>query len=358
MTDSTRKLQGLGQSLWLDNITRGLLDSGGLARYRDELGVTGLTSNPTIFQKAIEGGEDYLPAIRKTAGAAPEEVFFGLAIDDLRRAADLFKAIHQRTSGVDGWVSLEVSPLLADDTAKTVEQAQALHARAARDNLYIKVPGTPAGVHAIEELIYRGVPINVTLLFSPAQYRASAEAYLRGLERRAAEGQTLDVASVASLFISRWDVKVAKLVAPEQRNVLGLAVARAVYAEYRGLLNSPRMQRLQNLGARPQRLLWASTGTKDPAASDVLYVEHLAAPLTINTIPEKTLHAFGDHGRVPAQPLNIDAARVAADLAAFVPAVGEIEALGDTLQREGAAAFDKSWRDLLEALVTRLKEAA
>ncbi|TAM10538.1 MAG: transaldolase [Nevskiaceae bacterium] len=358
MTNPIQRLGQLGQSLWLDNITRSLLDTGGLARYRDEFGITGLTSNPTIFQKAIASSDAYLPAIRGARGAEPEALFFDLAIDDLRRAADLFAPVHARTSGVDGWVSLEVSPLLANDTPATIAQAQALHRRAARDNLFIKVPGTPAGVGAIEELIWRGVPINVTLLFSPAQYRASAEAYLRGLERRAEKGLALDIPSVASVFISRWDVKVAERIAPVRRNTLGLAVARACYADYCALLASPRMQHLQNLGARPQRLLWASTGTKDPAAPDILYVGHLAAALTINTLPEATLKAWADHGELPKPPLAADAAAAARELAALAETVGDIEALGGELQHEGAAAFDKSWHALLDTLAQRLKETA
>ena len=295
MHDSARTLNGLGQSLWLDNITRGMLRAGTLEDYRDRCAVTGLTSNPTIFEHAIKGGDDYDAAIRADASTDPEAVFFDLAIDDLRNAAKVFEPIHRRTSGVDGWVSLEVSPLLADDTAHTIEQAVALHERAGIANLYIKVPGTTAGAGAIEELIYRGVPINVTLLFSPKQYQAVADAYMKGLERRLAEGLSLDVASVASVFISRWDVKVAKAVPEEMHNQLGLAVAGSIYARYRDVLASPRMQRLMNEGARPQRLLWASTGTKDPAASDTLYVDSLAAPFTVNTIDRKSTRLNSSH---------------------------------------------------------------
>jgi transaldolase len=357
MHDSARTLNGLGQSLWLDNITRGMLRAGTLEKYRDQCAVSGLTSNPTIFEHAIKGGSDYDEAIRADAGTDPESVFFDLAIDDLRQAAKVFEPIHRRTGGVDGWVSLEVSPLLADDTAHTVEQALALHQRAGIGNLYIKVPGTTAGVGAIEELIYRGVPINVTLLFSPRQYVAVAEAYMKGLERRLSDGLSLDVASVASVFISRWDVKVAKAVPEEMHNQLGLAVAGSVYARYCQMLASPRMQRLMNEGARPQRLLWASTGTKDPAASDTLYVDHLAAPLTINTIPEKTLLAVVDHGQ-PGALMSADDAGARSVLAGFADRGLEVEPLAEALQDEGAASFVKSWNDLLDAIRQRMEKAA
>jgi transaldolase len=357
MQDTARTLNGLGQSLWLDNITRGMLRAGTLEKYRDECAVTGLTSNPTIFENAIKGGSDYDAAIRAAGGTDPEQLFFDLAIDDLRHAAKVFEPVHARTSGVDGWVSLEVSPLLADDTAHTVEQAVALHERAGIPNLYIKVPGTTAGAGAIEELIYRGVPINVTLLFSPRQYQAVADAYLKGLERRLAEGLSLDVASVASVFISRWDAKVAKAVPEELHNQLGLAVAGSVYARYRAMLASPRMQRLMNAGARPQRLLWASTGTKDPNASDTLYVDHLVAPLTINTLPEKTLLAVADHGR-PGAPVDADDTAARAVQARFAERGLHVDELAGTLQDEGAAAFVKSWNDLLATIRERMEKAA
>ncbi|TAM28385.1 MAG: transaldolase, partial [Rhodanobacter sp.] len=325
--------------------------------YRDRCAVTGLTSNPTIFEHAIKGGDDYDAAIRADASTDPEAVFFDLAIDDLRQAAKVFEPIHQRTSGVDGWVSLEVSPLLADDTAHTIEQAVALHERAGIANLYIKVPGTTAGAGAIEELIYRGVPINVTLLFSPKQYQAVADAYMKGLERRLAEGLSLDVASVASVFISRWDVKVAKAVPEEMHNQLGLAVAGSIYARYRDVLASPRMQRLMNEGARPQRLLWASTGTKDPAASDTLYVDSLAAPFTVNTIPEKTLLAVVDHGQ-PGALMSADDSAARAVQASFAERGLEVDPLAETLQDEGAASFVKSWNDLLDTIRQRMEKAA
>ena len=321
------------------------------------LPISGLTSNPTIFEHAIKGGDDYDAAIRADASTDPEAVFFDLAIDDLRNAAKVFEPIHRRTSGVDGWVSLEVSPLLADDTAHTIEQAVALHERAGIANLYIKVPGTTAGAGAIEELIYRGVPINVTLLFSPKQYQAVADAYMKGLERRLAEGLSLDVASVASVFISRWDVKVAKAVPEEMHNQLGLAVAGSIYARYRDVLASPRMQRLMNEGARPQRLLWASTGTKDPAASDTLYVDSLAAPFTVNTIPEKTLLAVVDHGQ-PGALMSADDSAARAVQASFAERGLEVDPLAETLQDEGAASFVKSWNDLLDTIRQRMEKAA
>jgi len=357
MQDAARTLNGLGQSLWLDNITRGMLRAGTLEDYRDRCSVTGLTSNPTIFEHAIKGGSDYDESIRAAAGGDAESVFFDLAIDDLRQAAKVFEPVHRRTSGVDGWVSLEVSPLLADDTAHTVEQAVALHRRAGVANLYIKVPGTEAGVGAIEELIYRGVPINVTLLFSPKQYQAAADAYLRGLERRRDEGLPLEVASVASVFISRWDVKAAKSEPAELHGKLGLAVAGSIYARYRELLASPRMQRLMNEGARPQRLLWASTGTKDPQASDTLYVDNLAAPLTVNTLPEKTLLAVVDHGR-PGAPMGADDSDARAMQARFAEHGLEVDAMARELQEEGAASFVKSWNDLLAAIRQRVEKAA
>jgi transaldolase len=357
MENPTRTLNGLGQSLWLDNITRSMLGDGTLLGYRDDKTVTGLTSNPTIFAQAIKTGKDYDASIRAGGQKDPEAVFFDLAIDDLRRAAAIFEPVYQRTHGVDGWVSLEVSPLLADDTQGTIEQAVALHKRAAVHNLFIKVPGTPAGIGAIEELIFRGVPINVTLLFSPAQYEAAAEAWLRGLERRHAAGLELDVASVASVFISRWDVKVIDKVPAELHNTLGFAVCAKIYESYHKLLNSPRLQRLQNNGARVQRLLWASTGTKDPKASDVLYIEHLIAPLTVNTMPEKTLLAFADHGKAE-HVMSLNGIDVAGVLARFQAAGIEVEPLAEVLQKEGADAFVKSWHELLGTVSERMEAAA
>ena len=276
----TKELHDLGQSLWLDNVTRDLLNSGTLQRYIDELSVTGLTSNPTIFGKAIEGSASYDADISRAAPSAKsrEDLFFGLALADLTRAADLFKPVFDRTDGVDGWVSLEVSPLLAHDTKATLAAARSLHQRGGRDNLFIKIPGTAEGLPAIEESIFAGVPINVTLLFSREQYVASAEAYLRGVERRIDAGLNPAVASVASLFVSRWDVAISGKVPSELTNRLGIAIARRTYKAYLELLTSPRFQRAFNAGARPQRLLWASTGTKDPKADDTLYVKALAAP--------------------------------------------------------------------------------
>jgi len=346
--NAARQLRDLGQSLWLDNITRDLLDSGTLARYIRDLAVSGLTSNPTIFDHAIAAGDAYDGAISKLAreGSSGEDLFFELALQDLSRAADLFRPVHEATGGVDGWVSLEVSPLLADDAQGSIGAATRLHARAQRPNLFIKIPGTAAGVAAIEESIFAGVPVNVTLLFSRAHYVAAAEAYMRGIERRLAAGLDPRVASVASIFVSRWDVAVADKVSAQLRNRLGIAVASHAYRAYRELLASRRWARLAAAGARPQRLLWASTGTKDPAAADTLYVDALAAPETINTLPEKTLLAFADHGKVD-NVLPADEGYAEAVLAEFEREGIDVQALAAQLQREGAAAFTKSWNDLL-----------
>ena len=352
--NATQQLHDLGQSLWLDNITRGILDDGTLQRYIDELSVTGLTSNPTIFDHAIGTGDHYDPGIRQKAaeGRSGEALFFDLAIEDLVRAADLFRPTHDRTGGVDGWVSLEVSPLLADDAAATVRAAAELHRRAHRANLFIKIPGTPDGVTAIEASIFGGVPVNVTLLFSAEQYVAAAGAYMRGIERRIAAGLDPRVDSVASLFVSRWDVAVKDTVPAPLRNRLGIAVAGRTYREYRRLLASPRWRALAAAGAGPQRLLWASTGTKDPAASDTLYVEALAAPDTINTIPDKTLKAFADHGRVSGV-LSPDGGTADAVLAEFTRAGVDQAALATKLQRDGTASFDRSWKELLDRLAAK-----
>jgi len=351
---ATRQLHELGQSLWLDNITRGILDDGTLRRYVDELSVTGLTSNPTIFDHALKTGDLYDDAIRRKAaqGKSGETLFFELAIEDLGRAADLFRPVHDSTGGVDGWVSLEVSPLLANDTAGTIRAAAELHGRAQRPNLFIKIPGTPEGVPAIEESIFGGVPVNVTLLFSAAQYVAAADAYMRGIDRRIAAGLDPRIGSVASLFVSRWDVAVHDAVPPALRNRLGIAIARRTYKAYRDVLASPRWRKLAAAGARPQRLLWASTGTKDPGAPDTLYVEALAAPDTIDTIPEKTLVAFADHGRVRGV-LSPDGGDAEAVLAEFKRAGVDDAALAARLQREGTASFDKSWKDLLDRLAAK-----
>jgi transaldolase len=346
--NATRQLHDLGQSLWLDNITRGLLTSGTLGRYLSEFAVSGLTSNPTIFDHAIEEGDFYDAAIRKKAlaGKSGEALFFELALEDLTRAADLFRPIHDATGGVDGWVSLEVSPMLADDSAGTIKAAAQLHARAQQPNLFIKIPGTRAGLPAIEESIFAGVPVNVTLLFSREHYVAAAEAYMRSIERRIAAGLDPKVGSVASIFVSRWDVAVKDKVQDKFRNRLGIAIAMRTYKAYRDLLASPRWQKLAAAGARPQRLLWASTGAKDPAASDVLYVEALAAPDTINTMPEKTLLAFADHGKVN-HAVQSDGGGAEVVLAQFSREGVDAEALAADLQREGTESFAKSWRDLM-----------
>jgi len=347
----TQQLNEAGQSLWLDNITRDLLDSGTLQRYIDELSITGLTSNPTIFDHAIEESDAYDDAIRDgaAAGLSGEELFFELALQDLRRAADLFAPVHERTDGVDGWVSLEVSPLLADDAAATIGEAKDLHGRAERQNLLIKIPGTEAGHEAIEEAIFAGIPINVTLLFSREHYLGAAEAYLRGIERRVSAGLDPAVGSVASVFISRWDKAVMDKVPDELRDRLGIAVAERTYTAYRELLDSDRWQRLANQGARPQRLLWASTGTKDPDASDVLYIGALAAPFTVNTMPEKTLLAFADHGEL-GPPLPPDGGDAEDVLTRFADSGVDVDALATTLQQDGAQSFDESWKSLMDCI--------
>jgi len=351
---ATQRLHELGQSLWLDNITREMLMDGTLRRYIAEYSVTGLTSNPTIFDHAIKNGGSYDSAIRqKTAqGKSGEGLFFDLALEDLTQAADLFRPAHDGTGGVDGWVSLEVSPLLANDTASTIAAAAQLHARADRANLFIKIPGTPEGIPAIEASILAGVPINVTLLFSAEQYLAAAEAYMRGIERRLAAGLNPRVDSVASLFVSRWDVAVQGVVPQELRNRLGIAIAKRTYQAYRALLASPRWRRLAAAGARTQRLLWASTGTKDPAASDTLYIETLAAPDTINTIPDRTLLAFAEHGQLSGV-MPVDGGDAEDTLAAFRRKGVDDAALATQLQREGTLSFDKSWQDLLDRIASK-----
>jgi transaldolase len=351
---ATQLLHDLGQSLWLDNITCDLLNSGTLQRYIDEISVTGLTSNPTIFDHAIKNSTGYDAAIGEelVKGKSGESLFFDLALDDLIRAADLFRPVHDRTNGVDGWVSLEVSPLLAHDAVRTIAAAKELSARAERLNLFIKIPGTKEGLPAIEEAIFAGVPVNVTLLFSNDQYVAAAEAYLRGIERRIAAGLNPRVGSVASLFISRWDVAVADKVPEALKNRLGIAIAGRIYQAYLKLLTKPRWQRAYNAGARPQRLLWASTGTKDPKASDILYIKALAAPFTVNTIPEKTLKALADHGEIgPAMPP--DGGDCEEILAQFAKAGINVDALGAQLQDEGAKSFVKSWNELLAVIAAK-----
>jgi transaldolase len=356
------QLHRLGQSLWLDNITRDLLDNGTLKQYIDDLSVTGLTSNPTIFHHTIKNSAAYDTVIRKKllSGTSGEALFFDLALEDLTRAAGLFKPIHDLTDGVDGWVSLEVSPLLAYDTASTLAAAKELHARAGLPNLFIKIPGTPEGLPAIEESIFAGVPINVTLLFSREHYLAAAEAFLRGMERRVEAGLSPDIASVASVFVSRWDMAVTDKVPPELRSRLGIAMAKRTYKAYRSVLSSPRWQRIYNAGARPQRLLWASTGTKDPAASDVLYVKSLAAQFTINTMPEATLKALADHGEITTL-LQADGGDCESVLGQISDSGINVYALASQLQEEGARSFVKSWNDLMEVINSKsaaLKKAS
>jgi len=351
---ATQILHDLGQSLWLDNITRDLLESGTLNRYIDELSVTGLTSNPTIFDHAIKNSSAYDAAIRTKVkqGKSGEDLFFELALEDLTRAADLFRPIWDRTDGVDGWVSLEVSPLLAYDTASTLAAAKSLHARAGRPNLLIKIPGTKEGLPAIEESIFAGIPINVTLLFSREHYVAAAEAFLRGIERRMAAGLKPEVGSVASVFISRWDGAVASKVPEALKNRLGIAIAKRTYKAARDLLSSPRWQRAYNAGARPQRPLWASTGTKDPHASDVLYIKALAAPFTVNTMPEGTLKALADHGAI-GDILPADGGDCEEVLAQFAKAGINVDQLAAQLQDEGAKSFVSSWHELMEVIQSK-----
>ncbi|HZL77271.1 MAG TPA: transaldolase [Candidatus Limnocylindrales bacterium] len=357
---ATQKLHDLGQSLWLDNITRDLLNSGTLKRYIGKLSVTGLTSNPTIFDHAIKSAS-YDVAIREglEKGKTGESLFFDLALDDLTRAADLFRPIHDRTNGVDGWVSLEVSPLLAHDTTSTIAAAKKLFARAGRPNLFIKIPGTKEGLPAIEEAIFAGVPVNVTLLFSPEQYVAAAEAYLNGIERRIAAGLNPLVGSVSSMFISRWDVAVAGKVPKTLENRLGIAIAGRIYQAYLKLLSNPRSQRAYNAGARPQRLLWASTGTKDPKASDILYIKALAAPFTVNTMPEETLEALADHGEL-GKIMAADGSDSEKILEQLAKAGVNVDSVAAQLQDEGAKSFVKSWNELLAVIATKstaLKQA-
>ena len=359
---ATQLLHDLGQSLWLDNITRDLLDSGTLERYIAELSVTGLTSNPTIFDHAIKNSGAYDAAIRQrlSKSTSGEALFFELALEDITRAAALFRAVYDRTDSVDGWVSLEVSPLLAHDTASTLSTAKDLHARIGQPNVFIKIPGTREGLPAIEEAIFAGIPINVTLLFSGEQYLASADAFLRGIERRINAGLKPVVGSVASLFISRWDVAVSEKVPDSLRDQLGIAIAKRTYRAYRTLLDSPRWQRALNAGVRPQRLLWASTGTKDPQASDVLYVKALAAPFTVNTMPEATLKALADHGNIGAT-LPPDGGDCEEVLAQFGKAGIDVDALAAQLQDEGAKSFVQSWNDLMAVITAKsaaLKRAA
>jgi transaldolase len=351
---ATQLLHNLGQSIWLDNITRDLLDTGTLQGYIDELSVTGLTSNPTIFEQAIKNSTSYDAPIREkiAGGKTGEGLFFDLALEDITRAADLFQPIHERTNTVDGWVSLEVSPLLAYDAESTLRAAKDLFGRANRPNLFIKIPGTKEGLPAIEEAIFAGVPVNVTLLFSREQYVSAAEAFRRGIERRLAAGLNPNVGSVASVFVSRWDAALAVTVPSRLRNKLGIAVAKRTYRAARALLTSPQWQRIYNTGARPQRILWASTGTKDPSASDVLYVEELAAPFTVNTMPEATLKALAKHNKLGSilPPDGDDCEEV---IARFEQAGVDIGALATQLQADGAKSFVKSWNELLAVIESK-----
>ncbi|MDQ6648469.1 MAG: transaldolase [Pseudomonadota bacterium] len=356
---ATQQLHELGQSLWLDNITRDMLDDGTLARYIAEDSITGLTSNPSIFEAAMGEGDAYDAGIhaKTLAGLSDEALFTELALEDLRRAADLFQPIFKSTKRLDGWVSMEVSPLLAADTAGSIAAARLIHHKAQRDNLFVKIPGTPEGVPAIEEAIFLGIPVNVTLLFSCAQYQAASEAYMRGIERRHEAGLDLAVGSVASLFVSRWDVASNKQLPDELHNTLGIAVSRQTYRAYRAMLASPRWKKLAAAGATPQRLLWASTGVKDPAASDTLYVSALAAPDTVNTMPEKTLNAFADHGTLDGA-MALDGADADAMQAKIAAAGVDIDALALKLQKDGGAAFVKSWKQLMQGIGEKAKALA
>jgi transaldolase len=355
MNRNAQQLHELGQSLWIDNISRETLQDGSLATLISEYSVTGLTSNPTIFEKAMGQGDFYDEAIARLArqGRSTEELFFALAVEDLQNAADLFAPVHDATMGVDGWVSLEVSPMLVHDTRGTIQAAASLHAQASRRNLFIKIPGTPEGIPAIEESIYQGIPINVTLLFSREHYLAAAEAYLRGIERRLNDGKSPVVESVASLFVSRWDAGVKETVSPQYRNRLGIAIAMRTYKAYRDLLASDRWRKLAAAGAHPQRLLWASTGTKDPAASETLYVEALAAPDTVDTMPEKTLQAFAAKGRL-GDPMPVDGGYAEQVLDEFRREGVDVDALAEKLQQDGADSFAKSWNSLLGGLTEKI----
>ncbi len=356
MNLNTRKLHQQGVSIWLDNITRNMLDNGVLQRYINELSVTGLTSNPSIFEAAIAKTNYYDEAIRQTSGLnlSDEDLFFKLAIEDIQRAADFFRPVFERTNGLDGFVSIEVSPLLAYDTENTLRAAQAIHTHVNRPNAFIKIPGTPEGLPAIEKAIAAGIPVNVTLLFSAEQYEAAAMAYLRGAEERAEKGLNPDVRSVASVFVSRWDKAVSDKVPAELQNQMGIAVMQKTYHSYLNFLQSERVQKLTNYGVFPQRILWASTGTKDPAASDVLYVANLVAPYSVNTMPENTLLAYADHGQA-GLPLTGDK-EVAEKLISRIEGYSvNYEALADQLQREGAESFNKSWNNLIESISLKRK---
>jgi transaldolase len=354
MNPNNRNLYNQGVSLWLDNITRSMLDNGTLQRYIDELSVTGLTSNPSIFEAAIAKTTYYDEAIRKVAGLglSDEELFFTLAVEDIQRAADHFRPVYERTNGLDGFVSIEVSPLLAYDTESTIQAARAIHQKVNRPNAFIKIPGTPEGLPAIEMAIAEGIPVNVTLLFSPAQYEAAAMAYLRGAEARAAKGLNPDVRSVASVFVSRWDRAVADKVPADLNNKLGIAVMQKTYRSCLDFTQSNRVQALVNRGVFPQRILWASTGTKDPGAPDVLYISNLVAPYSVNTMPESTLLAYADHG-VAGEPLSTDPSEAEAIIRAIEACTADYNQLAEQLQKEGADAFIKSWNNLIGSIAAK-----
>jgi transaldolase len=354
----TQELHELGQSLWLDNITRTMLDDGTEQGYIDEYNVTGQTSNPTIFDKAIGSGDAYDEQIAelREKGLDGEELFFELALADVRRAARMFQQIYKDTDRMDGWVSLEVSPTLAYDTQGSIQQAADLHGRAEENN-FIKIPGTPEGLPAIEESIFAGVPINVTLLMNSEQTIAAAQAYMKGIERRIEADLDPDVPSVLSIFISRSDVAVHDQVPDDLKNTLGVAVGQVTYRDWRRLFESDRWKGLADQGARLQRLLFASTGTKDPEASDTLYIEAFAAPDTINTMPDKTLKAFADHGKI-GDPLPEDGGDAEEVLKAHRDAGIDTDALGLRLQKEGAEAFVKSWNELLDTIKSESERLA
>ena len=348
-------LHQAGQSLWLDSINRKLLVSGTLARYIDTFAVTGLTSNPTILGHAMTASTDYDESLRTHLAAGtrdPQDLVYAVALEDLTAAADLFLPIYDATGVVAGFVSVEVPPGLAYDAAGSIALAHRLHEQARRPNLLVKIPGTPPGLTALEELISDGIGINVTLLFSDAHYLQTAEAYLRALERRAAAGQPLDVPSVASLFVSRWDKAADPLLPASLHGRLGLAVTQAVYASYRSLLTNERWTKLAAKGARPQRVLWASTSTKDPDFPDTYYLGKLAAPDTINTMPEQTLLAFADHGEV-GEMMRPDYAAAQSCIADVAGHGIDVDMLGESLQRHGARAFEEDWASLLDAIAEK-----
>lgn len=356
-----QKLHQAGVSIWLDTLSRELLDSGTFARLIADSAVTGATSNPTIFAKAITSSDRYDNQLREAVAAgirAPQELFFELALDDVGRAADLLLPVHHASGGRDGFVSFECTPELADDTAATIKQAMELWSRLARSNVMIKVPATEAGIPAIEELTARGVNINITLLFSIARYEQVINAYLAGLERRLAGGQPVDsIASVASFFVSRVDTKADALLpaGSELPGRVAVANAQCAYARFCQRFADERWRTLRYASANLQRPLWASTGTKNPGYSDVLYVEELIAPNVVNTMPEPTLRAFADHGEV-GPPISADAGRPA-EILRGVEAVGiDLGAITAELEREGVRSFCDSYHQLLACIETKLSQ--